>query len=282
MKVVCYATSENQYLDALRDSCKKFDYDLSVLGLGKKWGGMGDKIVGVKEHLEDAYDNDLYLVVDAYDVIFTRESKKFEEDFYKNYKEDDIVFNSEVLPNSYVKYNDWVKFYSSEHPNSKNKYKAMNAGVVVGRRTRLIEFYEKLIDRSTISTQRKQSDQQTIYRLFNKGIFPDIKLDYECKLFTVITEFNNDIVFKDSRLYNKYTKTYPYLIHGAGKKTSLNKYIDFLNLKTSFYKSHIVYNFYYYFFRYLDYLIFLGAILISFLFYKGHQLFKTRKQVSLR
>jgi hypothetical protein len=248
MKVVCYATSENQYLDALRDSCKKFNYDLSVLGLGKKWRGMGDKVVGVKEHLESSYDDNLYLVVDAYDVIFTRDSRSFEEDFYKNYKDDDIVFNSEVLPNSYIKYSDWIKFYGTEHPNSGNKYKAMNAGVVVGRRSKLVKFYEKLIDRSTISTQRKQSDQQTIYKLFNKGVFPDIKLDYECKLFTVITEFN----------------------------------IDFLNLKTSYYKSQNVYNFYYYFYRYLDYLLVLGIFLFVFALYKGHQFFKTRKQISLR
>lgn len=267
MKVVTYATNEEQYLDALRDSCKKFNYDLTVLGLGQKWNGFGDKILAIHKYLEDIEGNDFYIITDAYDIIFTKNSENFLKDFHNNFSENDIVFNSEVLPNSYIKRKEWCDKFGYNHPQTKNKYKALNAGVLCGKRKRIIEFYN-LLKKSANFKDPLTDDQEEIYYAFNKNKLPHLKIDYNCNLFTVVTEFNNDISFNNNKLYNKYTKTYPYLIHGAGKKTSLNKYTKFLDLDTSYNKSELVYNFHYYLFYFLDYLVLLGVIIAILILYK--------------
>ena len=113
MKVITYATKKDQYYDSLEDSCKKFDYELITLGLGKKWHGMGDKIKGVYGYLSDLIlKEELVLVVDAYDVVFCRHSSEIEKEFLENYEQDDIVFNSERLSNSYIVNYVWKNSYS--------------------------------------------------------------------------------------------------------------------------------------------------------------------------
>ena len=266
MEVITYATKETQYYDALNESCKKFNYNLTTLGLGNKWNGMGDKILGVFDFLKDEGKEDkLYLVVDAYDVIFCRDSKDFIKEFQENFNIEDVVFNSEALPKSYIMKLLWENNYSNKHPKSDNKYEALNAGVIMGTKDKLIEFYENIINYKDLRTNTIKSDQKVIYDLFGKNKISNLKLDNKCKLFTVFTAFNNDIVYKDNKIYNKYAKTFPFLIHGAGKATVLNEHIDFLGIKTKCQKSHAKFIFNQYRADYLDYLVIIVFLAI---FYK--------------
>ena len=266
MKVITYATKKDQYYDSLEDSCKKFGYELITLGLGKKWNGMGDKIKGVHEYLSQLYYSDEFvLVVDAYDVVFCRQSSEIEKEFLENYKEDEIVFNSERLSKSYAVNYVWENSYSDIKFDSDTEYKKMNAGVVMGKIKKLIEFYQKFITSNNLESENIKSDQRLIYKMLEKNTFKNITIDSKCKLFTTFSRLRDDIEFKGDKVFNSHTETYPFLIHGPGKLTKMDNYIKKLGVKLNYTKSSLKHYSYYYVSQIADFLIFIGIILSLYL-----------------
>jgi len=269
MKVIVYATKECQYYSALQDSCKKFNYDLITLGLGTKWNGMGDKILGVYDYLQKLENKEeVVLVVDAYDVIMCRDSKDIIEEFNK-LEEDKVVFNAESLSSSFIKQYEWEKNYSKKKFFT-TRYNKLNAGAMIGKAINIIKLFIKIIDKEKLRTLKIKSDQKAIYNMIEKGIITmgEITIDNQCKIFTAVSELTNDIVIKDNKLFNKNTKTFPFVIHGPGTFTSLDRIIKDIDIKSNFNKSKIKYKFFYYFSNLFDLFMLLVLIFAIFLIYK--------------
>lgn len=269
MKVIVYATKECQYYTALQDSCKKFNYDLITLGLGNKWNGMGDKILGVYDYLQKLTDKEeIVLVVDAYDVIVCRDSKDIIEEFNK-LEEDKVIFNAESLSSSFIKEYAWCKNYSKKKF-SFNRYSKLNAGAMIGKVINIIKLFKKIIDKEKLRTLKIKSDQKVIYNMIDEKIITmeEVNIDSKCKIFTAVSELTNDIVIKDNKLFNNNTKTFPFVIHGPGTFTSLDNIIKDIDVKSKFTKSKIKYNFFYYFSNLFDLFILLVLIFGIFVIYK--------------
>lgn len=269
MKVIVYATKECQYYSALQDSCKKFNYDLITLGLGTKWNGMGDKILGVYDYLQKLKNKEeVVLVVDAYDVIMCRDSKDIIEEFNK-LEEDKVIFNAESLSYSLIRNYDWKKFYPGKNFGS-SKYDKLNAGAMIGKVINIIRLFKKIIDKEKLRTLKIKSDQQVLHKMINDKIvdFDEINIDSQCKIFTAISNLNDDLIMKNNKPYNKHTKSFPFVIHGPGVRTSLDHIIKKVGINSSFTKSKIKYDLFYYFTNLLDLIILTGILLFIFLIYK--------------
>ena len=134
MKVLTYATHESQYFNSFKESCKKYNYDLKILGLGDKWEGFAGKTKKIYNYLLKEKGEDFVIVCDAFDVIMTKDSSEFMEGFYKNFDIEDVVFNAEAI-NSYAILPFWIKKYkiNKDKLKIKSKYKLLNAGVYIGK-----------------------------------------------------------------------------------------------------------------------------------------------------
>ena len=81
MKVITVATEKNGYYLSLEESAKNLDFELILLGLGMKWKGFGWRVKMVLEYLQKSLMNssmnedDVFMMVDAYDVVLLRSSK---------------------------------------------------------------------------------------------------------------------------------------------------------------------------------------------------------------
>lgn len=232
MKVITYITKKEQYYDSLEDSCKKFNYDLVTLGLGTKWNGMGDKIKGVRNYISELENkNEFVLVVDGYDVIACRDSKDIVDEFNNTYDDKHIIFNSERLPKSYLSSYLWEKYYSPKKIGN-TKYNKLNAGVLMAKVDVLLDFYDFLISEYNLNEKDIKSDQKLIYNIIDKDE-RNIRIDNKCKLFTA-TGLRDDIIIKENKLYNNYSKTYPFFIHAPGKKTKMDDYINTVDVKLNY------------------------------------------------
>ena len=261
MKVITYATKKAQYYDSLEDSCNKYNYDLVTLGLDTKWNGMGDKIKGVKNYLDQLPDKEQFVVVvDAYDVIACRDSKDITDMFYREFQQDEVVFNAERPSSSYFLRWLWNQKYSTKTMGD-TEYNKLNAGIVMAKAKVLIEFYDLLINQNNLHNTNVKSDQKLIYNILDVDE-RNIKVDGNCSLFNTFA-LSDDISVQNGRIYNTYTKTYPFFIHGPGKNTKMNDYIKGAGVKLNFTRTSLDHNNINKNYINIDILIIIGIILIA-------------------
>lgn len=261
MKIITYATHNSQYFESLKESADKNNYELIVIGFGTKWKGYRDKPLNIYNYLSSIDKDEFVIISDAFDVIISRKSCEFMDEFNKYFLKDDIVFNAEAI-NSYILLNEWFKNYkiSKEKLSIKSKYKLFNSGVYVGKVKNIISFLEKSLENGI------QDDQKSFIEIYNKS--SNIKIDSDCKLFTTISSYNNDVIVKNNKIYNKYSKSYPFFLHGPGPYTRLEPYMKDLNISNNFKKSKFKDYNYYYLTNYLDFIILFIILLILFIIFK--------------
>ena len=83
MKAITVATENNGYFETLKESSMRYNYHLVVLGYEQEWKGFGWRLNLVLEYLKTLPSDEIVIVVDAYDVIFLRDSKELKEEFLK-------------------------------------------------------------------------------------------------------------------------------------------------------------------------------------------------------
>lgn len=267
MEVITYATHNKHYYLNMLESSKKFNFDVTVLGYNTEWKGFRDKPLNLYNHLKEIDDQEKYIIfVDAFDVLFCRDSEKLLEDFKNNYNEDDIVFNGETLSNSYYVNKKWLEDYKPKEIDKNNKYSYLNSGVFLGKIKNIVKMLKNLLDEGI------ENDQKAVMELYNQKKF-NICIDKKCILFSTFSSMNNDLIFKNNKIFNKHTKTYPYIIHGPGPYTRLEPYIKYLGFTPKYEKSMIT-DYYYRFLCYnADYLILITfIILVYFLYYIKHNI----------
>lgn len=208
-KVVTVATHNAPGLEKLIESCKKFNIDLTILGMDEQWTGFAKKIVDVYKYAKEIQNEYTHILfIDAYDVLFLDKLFVIEGEYLFWYK-DKIVFSAEkgCWPDPTL---------SDKYPKTNYTWKYLNSGSYIAP----INEFIKMIESNPVKPN--VDDQAYFTNIFLKD--GNIELDYKCRLFQSIA-FEEKGDFNDSPLFyflNEKEKTSPSIIHGNGK-TSMDK-----------------------------------------------------------
>ena len=206
------ATHENHHLDRLKRSAEKHNINLQVFGLGKPFPALGTKRLLMHEFLQQCDPDDIFMFVDAYDVIFLANESEILEKYEKHYK-DQIVFSAEQNLGMYT-FDDI--YYFLKYPISKKRYKYLNTGSIIGPVKKGIEVFESV----GLDKPHEPCDQVPVLRYFTHNPSA-LTLDCDHHLFGVnggrAGLEDKDYKIENDRLYSVQTKTWPILFHVPGK-----------------------------------------------------------------
>ena len=211
LHIFTFATHTNHHLDRLMTSSKKNNLNITILGLNQVYTGNGMKITLLLEALKKLNPNDLFLYIDAYDVIFLK-SEDAILNAYTTYYKDKLVYGAEQ---NFGMYSFDDLFYYLKYPIKNVPMRYLNAGTIMGPAKLALDCY------NDIGLSAKQtSDQMDTIRYFVKN--PEhITVDHRHELFGVNggragLEYN-DYEIREGKLYSKRTDTWPCLLHIPGK-----------------------------------------------------------------
>tara|TARA_A100001015_G_scaffold205127_1_gene229335 strand:- start:1405 stop:2292 length:888 start_codon:yes stop_codon:yes gene_type:complete len=212
LQIFTVATHENHHLDRLKRSAEKHNINLQVYGLGKSFPALGMKRLLMHEFLTQCDPNDMFMFVDAYDVIFLAGEDEILAK-YKEHYDNQIVFSAEQNLGMYTI--DDI-YYFLKYPISNKRYKYLNTGSIIGPVKKGIEIFESV----GLDKPNEPCDQVPVLRYFTHNPSA-LTLDCDHHLFGVnggragLEE--RDYKFEKDRLYSVQTKTWPILFHVPGK-----------------------------------------------------------------
>ena len=223
--VIGVATDQTHGLHRFIDSCKYYGIRHDIIGLDTTWkgGNMSQgpggahKIHLLYDYIKTIDENQLILVSDTYDVIFTGNSDQIIRSFITY--DTDILFATESTC--------WPDQSKQDmYPNVDTLYKYLNSGGFIGKVDKILLLLHD------IHSLQYNYDDQLYYteKYLNSNKDVKIKLDHQCLIFQT-SEFDH-LTFGNNKLYNNYTDTYPLHFHGNGafkKKIIFNNICQYLN-----------------------------------------------------
>ena len=224
MHIITCATHNEGYFDVLKKSCKKNGHKLKILGWkqGKNWKGNISKFKYIIEYLKKIDQNEIVLVVDAFDVMILANSNEIEHKFKKMNKK--FLCGAEKVDNFTKKiveerFNKLTKIPYKKTPTG---YNYLCSGTIISYAGYALKIYQKCLE----NNNGEESDQVELVRIYLTTNLIDI--DWKNELFYTIPGFNyselghqnffkpgqyDNLYFFKNRIYNKETKTFPCLIH---------------------------------------------------------------------
>jgi procollagen-lysine,2-oxoglutarate 5-dioxygenase, invertebrate len=212
--VISIITDINDNFKKLVTSGKKNNIDVIPLISYKPISngyGFIIKLLLTNEYIKYLPDDHIVMVVDGYDVIINNNQENIINKYYELTKGEKVLFSAEKAcwPNSKL---------SSLYPETSSIYKYLNAGTYISTVKILKKLFLILMKKiNTIYFQIldfKIDDQECFTEIFlfeNKNL---IILDNNAEIFNCLYDSINDIEFKDNKIYNKATETYPMVFHG--------------------------------------------------------------------
>jgi len=217
---ITVSTKDNEKLQRLLKSAKKYNINIEVLGLDMNTDTLGhsdNQKFGMKlryplEYLNKLDDNDLLLFSDAWDVIYIDNLDSIYEKYKKFNKP--IVFGAELFA-----WPDADK--ASEYTDTQNEYfKYLNSGLYIGVAKDLKEILNNYKGGEDIDDQRFWVDMYFKNR-------DKIALDVKAELFLDAAGTDkNDYDFTSGSFIFKKTGTSPSVIHA---NSSNKTYLDLFN-----------------------------------------------------
>jgi len=282
--IVTVATHTDYYFPYLVQSCKRFGYDLVVLGYGQKWLGYNWKFKLMINFLKNLNDYDIVCFIDGYDVICNRNLNELKNEFIK-FKNNNINKKIIIAHNKYTPKTVLVGEFSRLTMNNYDDA-LINSGSYIGY---ALDLYNILNEIYTLNSDDSDDDQYLLteyYKNHKDIIYIDLDADY----FIVLHKYllNIDYLFeiknKDGINVAFYNNKQPFFIHGPGY-TNLNMLIQKLGYNLSENDGNIILNrmsyyylkkvFYYYKHLIKKYMtIFIFIIIILFLYIKFNNKFK--------
>lgn len=231
-------THNEGYYDALKISASRNNYELETLGWGQKWEGFIMKFRLFMEKLNSLNDDEIVIMVDAYDVIVTNTKETVIEKFKKFNKP--ILLSREPNPK-----NIFIKYLLSKMYNSSFSVQ-FNGGLIMGYVWALKKLSILMCgDNLDLCRRPFLNDQELLINtLENNTDFLDkyIAIDYNYDIFYNSLGTNNSYFLyesdfeitdifdiKNNKVYLKDTDTVPCFIHGPGN-LNLNNLCLFYNL----------------------------------------------------
>jgi hypothetical protein len=242
MKAITVATDVSGYFETLKESAIKYNYDLIVLGCGMKWKGFGWRLNITLDYLKTLPKDEIVIVIDAYDVIFLRDSIDLKEEF--------INMNVNFLCGAFRKLNGILGLLQEiEFGKSKidlqPPYNNICAGTYISKVENILDIYQNYL------IEDGDDDQILLNKIYDiKGknlITPDSNFKIFCSLFPSfinrkIRSIDQISITSNHKLKCGVTSTYPYVLHGLAN-TDLTNIINRLGLKKYNNKTTFSYNF---------------------------------------
>jgi len=214
--VITTITDINENYIKLVNSAKKNNIDVLPL-ISYKYIGHGPfkgfimKLLLTYEYVKYLPDDHIVIFVDGYDVIIINNQENIINKYYELTKGKKALFSAEKAcwPNTTL---------SSSYPDASSMYKYLNSGTYISTVKILKKLYiilMKKIYRFHYFFDFRVDDQECFTEIFlkNQNL---IMLDYNAEIFNCLYDSINDIEFKDNKIYNKATETYPMVFHGNG------------------------------------------------------------------
>jgi hypothetical protein len=208
MKLVTVATQDDGYFKWLKQSCKRYNYDLVILGYGEKWQGFNWRLQQVMKYVEQADPDEIICCIDAYDVIMLRDSKEMERAFIEIHDRErcKIVIATEITDKNILWKLLGLWLFGSN----------INAGTYIGYAKDILYILKK----AQQINDKPNADDQLLLAKITKHNPIDIYIDNDNELFLTIlklTFMNNSILhttnlsITDNKLY--YKKHRPFILH---------------------------------------------------------------------
>jgi hypothetical protein len=220
--VISVATENTAEFKRFERSLNIQEIEYKILGMNTKWQGGnmemgpggGQKINLLRNELmnwnKDLLTSKTVLFTDSYDVIALTNSCEILTKYNSICDSNTVLFSAEKSC--------WpLKQLDIFYPETDSEYKFLNSGGFIGNAERILNLLEKKIE----NCEDDQLYYTKIFLFDNKvdNIMNKIMLDYSCEIFQTLNDAFDDIdIVNKKRLYNKYTNTFPCLLHGNGPR----------------------------------------------------------------
>ena len=170
------------------------------------------KLLLTNEYIKYLPDDHIVMFVDGYDVIINNNKENIINKYYQLTKGEKALFSAEKVcyPN--------ISLLSS-YPETSSIYKYLNSGTYISTvkiLKKLFNILMKKIHRFHYFFDFRVDDQECFTEIFLFNNQDLIMLDYNVEIFNCLYACIDDIEFKDNKIYNKATQTYPMVFHGNG------------------------------------------------------------------
>lgn len=212
--IISYANKPKYYYYDFLNSAKIYNYNVKVLGLNTEWKGFCSKLKHVYEYLINNKNlNEYILLVDSWDLIFTRPYEEFIEDIQEDLYNYDLIIGSEKKEDDGIncivsKLMDWI---SERGVNYYTKH--INAGAYIIKKDLFINMYKN------INPLESMDDQYLIGKFLHEHKNIKYKIDHERKYITNV--YGN--IADTNIILNKHKG---YILHCYGYG-NMDKYINY-------------------------------------------------------
>ena len=166
MKVVTYATHYEGTLKKLVNN--DFNVHVEVLGMGKKWNGFTDKLIGVMNFCKNLDPDEIVVFVDGFDSIIHRSPDNVEREFKK--MNCGLLFSSVSLYNIPLFDLSMFRMFGTC-----NSHGIANSGLYMGYAKYIIDFITKALENVS------GDDQKDVNNTCEKVNY--VCVDEKCKIF---------------------------------------------------------------------------------------------------
>ena len=204
----------------LHDLLSSSPFKINILGKGKTFRDLRDKLYAVKEYIEQnglIHSQDIILFTDGYDTVFTKNYKYYDliEKFRAFNKP--VIFSAET--NCYPAHLP-ICVNQDLYPVAPTKYRYLNSGGYIGEAS----FIYKMLELSLGVTYNIDNNDQYLTNM----VFVDnqdwIGLDYFQEIFCTLYQTSfEDYSGPEEKVQNLSTGSYPIILHGNGKYIMLLK-----------------------------------------------------------
>ena len=246
---VTYATHDERYYKLLKQSAVEHNIKLVTLGIGEKWNGLQDKLIGVYKFLKNLPENDIVCFIDAFDTVIFANEEEIVNKFLKSGKK--LIFSKGGNTKGVGTYIQ-KKLFPPCHDEQ------LNSGMYIG----YVKTIKKVLT-DILKNEGKFDDQTEVSKMCSNPNY-NIVIDKNCDIFYNFST-HDTIEIKEKRLI--YNKSYPCFISGPLCKDMSNIFKE-LGLKDI---PHIKCNyknrFQEYFNMFLPEIVFLFFIILLLKFY---------------
>ncbi len=205
------ASQRTNGLIQLLESCKYRNIEIDILGLGEPYPitGHGQKLVYLKEYIQDLPDEDVVMYIDGYDTLVLASKEDILSKFLDKKKA--CIFGSGIHHWGYPK-------LVSKFPKSPTRFAYLNAGTFIG----YVAFLKKMLN--AIGTFELETSDQGLIAPFYLEHTKEMILDHHCQLFIPLQGVKESEILCDpveKTMKCLITDTKPCIIHGNGHGRSL-------------------------------------------------------------
>jgi hypothetical protein len=148
---------------------------------GEKWLGLFHKIQIYLDGLKEI-DNEWVILSDARDVLFYKDIETINNVYTKYYSNYDIIVQAEDYEQGCDGFKPYYKKGLKRFEFGDDEFKYVCSGLIMGKRTILIEFFTELLDKLPEQWRTMGTDQPSVaWGMANLSY--NIGLDVECRLF---------------------------------------------------------------------------------------------------